>query len=64
MKRDTSKHWMECPCGHCQTNGTGLFATLEVLRRHKARRITDRISGEILALISRRGSVEGGRNAA
>lgn len=63
-KRDTSKHWIECPCAHCQTNGTGLWATLEVLQRHKTRRITDGINREILALISRRGSVEGVRNAA
>lgn len=64
MKRDTSKHWIECPCADCQTNGTGLWATLEVLRRHKTRRITDGINREILALISRRGSVEGVRDAA
>ncbi|WP_146140623.1 hypothetical protein [Haliangium sp. UPWRP_2] len=63
-KRDTSRHSTEHDCPDCESNGTGIFALLEVLAQHDTDVITDEINREVIALCQSRGGLSGVRDAA
>lgn len=55
---DTSRHDTEHLCVACERNGTGYWATIEVLERHGTDEITDEMHAEIVALHQSRGRAE------
>lgn len=61
---DTSRHNTKHVCPDCETNRTGLWATLEVLAGHDTDASTPAIYAEIVALRVARGTVKGLRDAA
>lgn len=47
---DTSRHFVECCCLHCEANQTGIWATWDVLKRHRTKVVSEAIAREIVAL--------------
>jgi hypothetical protein len=52
---DTSRHTTECLCQSCEHNGTGQWATREVLAKYDTDEITPTMQAEIVALCESRG---------
>ena len=61
---DTSRHDTEHMCPACEENGTGYWATIEVLERHNTDEITPAMQAEIIALCASRGRVRRASDAA
>ena len=55
---DTSRHDTEHMCEACEVNGTGYWATIEVLEKHNTDEISPPIQAEIVALCESRGRVQ------
>ena len=61
---DTSRHTTECLCLSCEHNGTGQWATREVLAKYDTDEITPAMQAEIIALCDSRGRAERTSDAA
>lgn len=61
---DTSRHDTEHMCLACEENGTGYWATLEVLEKYNTDEITPAMQAEIVALCESRGRARRVRDAA
>ena len=61
---DTSRHNTKHVCPDCETNRTGLWATLDVPHQRNTDASTPAIYAEIVALRVARGTVRGLRDAA
>lgn len=61
---DTSRHTTECLCQSCEHNGTGQWATREVLAQYDTDEISPTMQAEIITLCESRGRVGRASDAA
>ena len=63
QRTNTARHDIEHVCAACEAKRTGLWATLEVLAKHRSDEITPAIYAEIVALCETRCTIGGSRDA-